>query len=147
MYARHALVDKDGQIVGQPIEAPINLETTTIQDIAYQLRRELEGTDGARPAIGEGMDYCSVSSALEYTIVKGRYVHNPGRRNQPIGRYRWIACYAVTGGSEGHYVHVDRIWDVDHEGRHLENLITIKTFGGYEEACAIAAYVGRRLDA
>lgn len=23
--------------------------------------------------------------------------------------YRWVACYAVTGGSEGHYLHVDAI--------------------------------------
>lgn len=141
MYARHVLIDKDGHPIGQPTIAPIDLEQTTIQDIAYQLRKELE-TEGS---VGPSVDYCSVSSALDYTTVKGRMVANPGRRNQPIGTYRWIACYAVTGGSEGHYIHVDRIWD-EGADRHLENLITIKTFGGYDEACAIAAYVGRRLD-
>lgn len=129
---------------------PIDLEKTTIQEIAHQLRSELEAMapiNGSHtPGIGASIDYCSVSSCCEYTTVNGKFVHNPGRRNQPIGRYRWIACYAVTGGNEGHYVHVDRIWDVEHEGRHLENLITIKTFGGYDEACLIAAYVGRRLD-
>lgn len=145
VYARHVLIGEDGKPIGQPTIAPIDLEKLPIQEIAYQLRRELEGmADG----IGANVDYCSVSSALGYTIVKGKGLTiNDGRRNQLIGKYRWIACYAVTGGNEGHYVHVDRIWDPDHDDRQLEQLITIKTFGGYDEACAIAAYVGRRLDA
>lgn len=125
-------------------ERPLDLETLTIQEIAYQLRKELEALHGG---IGANVDYCSVSSALGYTIERGKgIIHDNDRRNKPIGKYRWIACYAVTGGSEGHYVHVDRIWDPDDYNRQLEHLITIKTFGGYDEACAIAAYVGRRMD-
>ena len=28
---------------------------------------------------------------------------------QPFPNYHWIACYAVPGGSEGHFIHVDII--------------------------------------
>src|SRR5262249_3603265 len=33
-------------------------------------------------------------------------------------RYRWIACFAVTGTSEGHYIHVDLIGTDGPLGRH-----------------------------
>jgi hypothetical protein len=53
--------------------------------------------------------------------------------------YRWIACYVVTGGSEGHYVHVDLIGGYDHDwsGKTL-HLITGKTFLGLAHAQKIA---------
>jgi hypothetical protein len=49
------------------------------------------------------------------------------------------------GGSEGHYVHVDRTeGQYDREfGR--ESLFLAKTFGGHDRACEIAAYIGARL--
>lgn len=56
--------------------------------------------------------------------------------------YNWIACYAVTGGSEGHYVHVDIIKE---DKRTL--LYLAKTFRGYDHACAIAAHLGKMLNA
>jgi hypothetical protein len=57
-------------------------------------------------------------------------------------KYDWIACYAVTGGSEGHYVHVDIIQD---DKRTL--LYLAKTFLGYDHACEIAAHIGKTLNA
>ena len=53
--------------------------------------------------------------------------------------YRWIACYAVTGGSEGHYIHVDLVYGYDQEwtGKAL-HLITGKTFLGLPHAQKIA---------
>lgn len=53
--------------------------------------------------------------------------------------YRWIACYAVTGGSEGHYIHIDLIhgYDQDWSGKAL-HLITGKTFLGLNHAQKIA---------
>jgi len=47
---------------------------------------------------------------------------------------RWIACYAVTGGSEGHYVHVDLIGS--EEARKL--VFLCKTFEGMDHAYKIA---------
>lgn len=56
--------------------------------------------------------------------------------------YNWIACYAVTGGSEGHYVHVDII-----KGDKRQMLYLAKTFRGYDHACEIAAHLGKMLNA
>lgn len=52
----------------------------------------------------------------------------------------WIACYAVTGASEGHYVHVDIIKD---NKRSL--LYLAKTFKGMDHAWKIAARLGELL--
>jgi hypothetical protein len=56
--------------------------------------------------------------------------------------YNFIACYAVTGGSEGHYVHVDIITD-----EHRKNLFLAKTFKGMDHAWKIAAHIGKMLNA
>jgi len=55
-------------------------------------------------------------------------------------RYRWIACYAVTGGNEGWWVHVDFVLDGYGE-RHqatIQSGGTCKTFNGREHAQRIA---------
>ena len=49
-------------------------------------------------------------------------------------RFAWVACYAVTGGSEGHYIHIDVITREDK--RILMSLG--KTFEGMERALQIA---------
>ena len=49
-------------------------------------------------------------------------------------KYAWVACYAVTGGSEGHYIHIDVITRDDK--RILMSLG--KTFEGMERALEIA---------
>ena len=48
--------------------------------------------------------------------------------------FRWIACYAVTGSSEGHYVHIDAIMP---DGERM-SLGGGKTFMGWEAACKLA---------
>lgn len=59
-------------------------------------------------------------------------------------RYHWIAVFPVTGGSEGHYVHVDLLWQRDHrEGR--IPLFLLKTFGGHAEAVSLAGLLARVL--
>lgn len=57
-------------------------------------------------------------------------------------RSRWIAVYAVTGGSEGHYVHVDSL---DNEGGR-ELLFLARTFRGYDHAMEIAKALGKILE-
>ena len=57
--------------------------------------------------------------------------------------YRWIACYAVTGGSEGHWCNVDLIMENGKQGPDADwvrvSLASIKTFRGMEHARKVAA--------
>jgi len=112
----------------------LDIDRLTLRDLRAVLQPELE-------AIDDALEYFSLSIETKYT--------QPARLDQPIGPYRWIACYAVTGGSEGHYVHVDRIWARDaYKGELVhEPLFLAKTFGGYARACQIAALLGERLGA
>ena len=54
--------------------------------------------------------------------------------------YNWIACFPVTGGSEGHYVHVEII---NNDKRDL--IFLAKTFQGMEHAWDIAKKLGELL--
>jgi len=55
-------------------------------------------------------------------------------------RYRWIACYAVTGGNEGWWVHVDFVLDGYGDGNKVtvQHGGTCKTFHGRDHAQKIA---------
>lgn len=64
-------------------------------------------------------DYFSVSNHRE-------------RSHWPLNAYR-IACFAVTGGSEGHYIHVESLSQSGNEC-----LILGKTFLGYDHALKLA---------
>ena len=62
-------------------------------------------------------------------------------------RYRWIAVFPVTGGNEGHYVHVEIIYDTDEyrEGHNTACLFLCKTFNGLDSAIAISAALCKAL--
>ena len=47
--------------------------------------------------------------------------------------YRWIACFAVTGSNEGHYIHIEAIKD-----NRRELIYVAKTFQGMGRAFEIA---------
>ncbi len=76
-------------------------------------------------------------------LLIDEYFSVPNMAEQPflelLKSYRWIACFAVTGGSEGHYIHVDLIggYDLDGTGTAL-HLFTGKTFLGLAHAHTIA---------
>ena len=61
----------------------------------------------------------------------------------PWPAYRRIAVFPVTGGSEGHYVHVSVLVDGD---RH-QTIGLAKTFLGWDHACRISAATARLLQA
>lgn len=65
---------------------------------------------------------------IEYFV----YINKEGKELFP--RFRWVACYAVEGGNEGHYVHVDVI---DIEGKR-DLLYVGKTFDGIEHALKLS---------
>lgn len=65
---------------------------------------------------------------------------------------RWVACFPVEGGSEGHYVHVEAIGLFDrqqlkkglwHQTDERELLLVGKTFMGLEHAIQIANVLTR----
>jgi hypothetical protein len=60
-------------------------------------------------------------------------------------RWSWLAVYAVTGTSEGHYVHIDLI-GCPGDGQ-VEHMAMVKTFSGWEKANLIAQAAGRLLGA
>ena len=95
-------------------------QTDTVADVCRKLRAVLDEDNLLD-------EYFSVSGMAERSF---RYL---------VEGYRWIACYAVTGGSEGHYIHVDLIGGYDHDwsGKAL-HLITGKTFLGLTHAQKIA---------
>jgi hypothetical protein len=55
--------------------------------------------------------------------------------------YQWIACFSVTGGNEGHYIHVEIIYG---NGKR-EILFLGKTFCGMEHALQVANACSRLL--
>jgi len=95
-------------------------ETDTVAEVYQKLREVLDA---------EGLidEYFSLAIQTVQTFWK------------LLESCRWIACYAVTGGSEGHYVHIDLIhgYDQDWTGKAF-HLITGKTFLGLAHALKIA---------
>lgn len=84
-------------------------------------------------------DYEGCSLAYRWTLAPGADVS----QHRWPATYHWIACYAVTGSNEGHYVHVDL---VDQDGRTIP-MFLIKSFLGREHAQRIAALCAEWLDA
>ncbi|MHB9130382.1 MAG: hypothetical protein ACYDBB_04725 [Armatimonadota bacterium] len=63
--------------------------------------------------------------------------------------YRWIACFAVRGCSEGWYVHVEAVqsaWVATEEMKVLEPIFLAKTFAGWETAHALTNALAKILD-
>ena len=60
--------------------------------------------------------------------------------------FRWLAIFAVEGGNEGHYIHVNALYN-DAEGTDSHNLFLVKHLGGAEEACFIASLLTQLLHA
>ena len=106
----------------------------TVTQVFRRLRRVLER---------EGLidEYFSLATPLAYRNAR---LFDFMRQN----RYTWFTCYAITGGSEGHYIHVDIAtqYNKDNWGTAF-HLITGKTFLGMEHALKIAARCSQLLGA
>ncbi|MBD1995369.1 hypothetical protein H6G00_01820 [Leptolyngbya sp. FACHB-541] len=66
-------------------------------------------------------------------------------RDEMIPRHKWIACFPVTGGSEGHYIHIDLISFDGNGNQTTKPLFVAKTFEGWDVAAVFAALCGRIL--
>ena len=64
-----------------------------------------------------------------------------GPENWPV-LYRRIVAFAIPGGSEGHYIHLD-IYTMDGS---VENLVLGKTFMGMDHALELSNCLSRILD-
>ena len=148
-YARYAVVD--GKEKFKPIEMGkyephpekkgylIYTGNNSIKEVYKQLKDRLE-KDGLLPD-----EYFSVSCGSDY------------HEDAPFPEsYRWIACYAVTGDSEGAYIHVDVLVPREMPGRvnaltkvFLESrmLFLGKTFKGFDFAARVAAACAKHLGA
>jgi hypothetical protein len=118
-----------------------------------------------------GGDKCKECEG-EYESLLDEYFHGPDSEFATVPKnYRWVACYAVTGGNEGHYIHVEYLAEVkkikipdpnDQTGfgkakevypcngqslLHVVRLAIGKTFRGMEHAQAIANRCARLLGA
>jgi hypothetical protein len=74
------------------------------------------------------------------------YVSDIASREAPGARWplhaSWIAVFAVTGGSEGHYVHVEAL----HSHSNTRQLLFLaKTFRGFDHALRIVASLSKIL--
>lgn len=82
----------------------------------------------------------------EYGGIIDEYFHSLAAQDDgPVlwpFKARWIAVYAVTGGSEGHYVHVDALENDEKR----TNLFLAKTFRGYDHAIEIVRVLGKILE-
>ena len=75
----------------------------------------------------------------EYLTLDYRYKYDGGSSKDECPEGVGFACYATTGGSEGHLVHIDILVKDPKGGRPaLQNLVFIKTFQGMEVAQRMA---------
>jgi len=110
----------------------------TYCQVMARVRRVLERfpieIDGEQHTLYGILDYDSLNDDLRKHNAKWQDIWNWGGAH-----YRWIACFAVTGGSEGHYVHADLIGTKKcHTEDARLNLWLGKTFCGMEAACRVA---------
>ena len=97
------------------------------------LRREAEHRLAREPEKSEGLldEYFSLVCRWDVDVTS----------SWPE-RYRWIACYPVTGDSEGHYVHIDIIY----HDQSRQMFVLAKTFQGMNHAWQIARRVAELLE-
>jgi len=129
----------------------------TLEEVFQDLHKRLDvvicdkcGHERPRKA-GE---YCSKHKGCggEYSWFLDEYFHGPDplertNKNPVPHNWRWIACYPVTGGSEGHYVHVEFIVDNGKAGLEHVRLALGKTFKGFDHAAEMARRCARLLGA
>ena len=94
--------------------------------------------DGSKPNLYDALDYLT-PAGLDW------------RDDPPLPEhYQWVACYAVTGNSEGHYIHVDVVlngYTMPQERTTVQHIALGKTFCGWDVACLVAAACSKLLDA
>jgi hypothetical protein len=171
-YARHALLDAAGEVIpigpdpipldiwrhvldpatGRPTGFLKRERMRTLGEVGDELVRALdvlvcEKCGHERPRRWQEVSATHAGCGGEYRWFTDEYFHGPhdSERHKPVPHdFRWIACYPVTGASEGHYVHVEfvcpaghRVADGEPNGR-VVRLALGKTFRGLAHAAEMA---------
>ena len=140
-YARHALLTDATPDKDRPLGIS---DKTPVREVFDLLSARLK-----RDGLLDEMDYFSISHDYGQDSVSNLpfYGAMPG--------WRWVSCFAVTGGSEGHYIHIEVAGydkncappgDRGQVG-HRMMLFLGKTFAGMEKAQSIANRCAILLDA
>ena len=86
----------------------------TLKDVFKDLYQRLDvlqcnecGHERPRRHTDWGGDKCKQCGKGEYAALIDEYFSGPDSAGPVPHDFRWIACYPVTGGSEGHYIHVE----------------------------------------
>ncbi|NCA72563.1 MAG: hypothetical protein EOM91_21390 [Sphingobacteriia bacterium] len=99
--------------------------------------------------VGEVRDRCieALDQAGLEEDIEGLSIMQPYSRLDDWPRSRFVACFAVRGSSEGHYVHVEAVALTLGEYRNQTNerrlVLLCKTFSGVDRALAVAAALTR----
>lgn len=124
---RYTLDERGGEQTGRCVR----VAGRPVPEVMADLERALSAEDLVDEYFALGLPY-------KYDLDRKPYTPMDWPEN-----CRWIACYATTGGSEGHYVNVDIILDNGKQGKEADwlrvSIATIKTFKGMEHARKIAA--------
>lgn len=109
------------------------------------LWREIDAHFKAHPKAGD-WGYEGWTRTYAWTQVAGSRFHVTLTDAMKLGdiRYRWIAVFYVTGGSEGHYVHAELVLDHGADRQLIPFLLT-KTFAGDDAAREMAGELSRIL--
>lgn len=123
----------------------------TIEEVGFQVSEALTkipdpfGTSaGPYSRLSHSVEYASWGETGADAIV--------ATAPWPTEAVRWIAVYAVTGGSEGQYVHVDLICnEISEHAQPFQyralRIATIKTFAGVFYATYLAGIIAQLLGA
>jgi hypothetical protein len=132
---------------GDGMTMSIDLEYYTEPDEKGYIRVERMATYGeVDTALREWLGRETILNEMDCFGYSGDQKYEKGvdwRKVELPRRIRWIACYAVQGGSEGHYIHVDFITS-DDMGDHKRQLAYLgKTFQGLDHAVKVAGELTR----
>ena len=108
----------------------------TYQELFDGLQNRLKGLPGVDP------DSSSLHSELDYFNLSFDLRGGQDVKVMQIPRLvRWVACFVVEGGSEGHYIHVELIYGKDERAQEFSRQLVClgKTFMGLDHALRVAA--------
>ena len=113
----------------QPVLDENGEATGMLRNVGNRTGREVVADlIAAMGPLAEEVEYASLGMAFAYMGLTA------------VPPYRRVAVYAVAGGSEGHYVHVDLHVQSHTEANTLNvvNLMLVKTFMGMSHARQVA---------
>ena len=108
----------------------------TYQEVYDKLKATLKAAPGTEEGAKnwKGEPICLLDE-LDYFSFGGMRANRDAQI--PLNTH-WIACYAVEGGSEGHYIHVEFIVSQDYGEATRDLAFLGKTFMGIDHALRIA---------